>query len=426
MTTRSIQQATRDPFSTRTPPLWPHIALGAFLILWLDAGTATSALSATSPIVKFGAVALWTALAAARSAPFLTDFVKTNALLAVMAFVILLYSEKIEGSGQYLQGIAYLGVAFSLFCFYGRPQYERERNILLLVLVIDLAITGFRTLIALQANPLVSRYLATTPEIRFEIYGEENFDGLGGYAFAYALASILLLLLFFVTRSKRKALILIVLALGSLLLIDMAFATAILLTAVLGGAFLIRDLIPQTWVKALAFAVLLLGWASGLYTYMLRSAANLASLTPEVQVRLVELAQFLDGNPLPGSDLASRFALWDTSILTLLASGPLGLAGTVTADSAIGGHSQWLDLLAAYGLYSIILVMYFILAWRATTALLDSTALAAVRRAWLLLLLIGLVNTVLFSVIVLVWMFLVPSLAAWLSSRLDASKAGAS
>jgi len=390
---------------------------GAFIVLWLDVGAAAGIMEALPGVVKIAVLICWLGLAAARSLSFLGDLVVTSWPLLTMMLVVVLYTTEIAESGQYLQGMGYLFIATALFCFYSEDSFRRERNVVLLVMVGDLTVTGLRTLIALQTDPLLSRYLATTEDARTAVYGSQTFTGLGGYGHAYSLAALLVVLMYFAVRSARKVTILTAIAICAVLVLQMAFTTAIVLAAVLGGGFLIRDRVDKAGLRLILLALALIGWMSGLYAYILRAIVQSTGLTPDIDVRLKELADFLSDEMSSGSDLGSRLDLWAGSLQLFLSSGPFGLVGRSGGNQEAGGHSQWLDLLANYGIWLFLLFMFFTFAWSLIRRRVPRPAVAGVGRGWLFMLLLGFVNTLLFSTIVLTWMFLLPALALWFIER---------
>lgn len=417
MTTAMTSPQMTSVRHERTGVLWPHVLCGAFVILWLDVGVAADTMARITGIAKVGVLGCWLALAAVRSRTFFGDLVITGWPLATMMLIVSMYSTDIAVSEQYLQGLGYLLIAFALFCFYSSERFRRERNVLLFVMLADLAVTGMRTMVALQTEPLLSRYLATTEEIRTTVYGSLSFSGLGGYGYAYSLAATLVLLSYFLVRSARKVTILAVMVVGAVVLVEMAFTTSILLAVVVGGGFLVQDLTHKGGLRIILVGVILIGWSSGFYSAVLRTAAEVASLAPDVQVRLIGLAGFLKGESSAGSDLGSRLDLWSRSVGLFLSNGPFGLSGSGRTNQITGGHSQWLDFLASYGILTVFLVLFFALSWRLLRRRIPPETASSVGRGWFFLLLVGFINTLLFSTIVLTWMFLLPALAMWLGKH---------
>jgi hypothetical protein len=407
--------------AVKYPIYWPHLACAAFVVLWLDVGVADSLVSSLPSIVKVAVLGLWLLIAAARSLPLLGTLVVSAWPLGLMLLVSVVYAAEIAQSGQYTQGFAYLLIAFTLARFYSQPHLRRERLALMWVIITDFVITGLRTVVALQSDPQLSRYLATTQDNRTAVYGDRSFAGLGGYGFAYSLAAILVVLLYFLVRSRVKTPFVIVTAAGLLVLVELAFTTAIVLVLVLGGGFLVHDLVRRADLRIFLYSAALVGWASGLYSTTLAAVAHISWVNQDVGQRLIELSQFLSGESSTGSDLATRFDRWASSIEMFLSSGPFGLAGQGRPNQATGGHSQWLDMLASYGLWIGGLALFLVFAWRLLGSRMPPNGVAALRRSWVFFLVLGLVNTLLFSTIVLTWMFLLPSLAGWLAERTPSS-----
>jgi hypothetical protein len=397
---------------------WPHLACGAFLVLWLSVGVASSLVTSVPAIVKVAVLGTWVFLAACRSASFLSAMVTKAWPLVVMLLISLLYRTEVANSDQYTQGFCYLLIAFALLCFYSQPTFRWERHVLMGVVAGDLVITGVRTFAALQTDPLLSRYLATTEENRTAVYGSKSFAGLGGYGYAYALAAILLVLLYFFIRARHVRIpIALVVAAGLVILFELAFTTAIVLVVVLGAAFLVRDLVSRE-LRIFVYAAAALGWITGLYSAILESLAGQSWMNAAVSERLGELSDFLSGGMTSDSDLGTRFDRWSRSIDIFLTSGPLGLAGGGTTPfQAQGGHSAWLDMLASYGVYALLLALFLVFAWRLSRDRAATADVDPLRRAWIYFLVLGVVNTLLFSTIVMTWMFFIPSLISWLGEK---------
>jgi hypothetical protein len=394
---------------------WVHVACGAFIILWLDVGLAASTMNLLPSIVKIGVLGLWLGLAAVRSRPFVETFVVNAWPLPVMMGFTLLFAGEVAQSRQYTQGFGYLLIAFALLSFYAQDAHRREGLVLVNIMAADFAITGVRTLIAVRTDPELARYLATTEDKRVAVYGDQSFAGLGGYGLAYALAAVLLVVMFFLVRGHRhRAALGLVLIVGLVVLVELAFTTAIVLTIGLGVVFLVHDLVQQAALRVLIYAAALVGWVTGLYSAVLDTVADWAPVGDVVSQRLTELSRFLSGDSTTGSDLGTRLDHWSDSIEIFLNSGPLGLAGRTGLTGDTGGHSQWLDLVASYGLLAAFPLLFFLFAWKVSRRESNANGVSALKRVWLYFVVLGFINPLLFSTIVLTWMFFVPIVVTWL------------
>lgn len=394
----------------------PHVMLGAFLILWLTVGLGSSLASSTPGTVKMAALGAWFVMAAVRSRSFVWSLWSVAWPLMTLLLVALLYRVEVVGADQYVQGFGYLLIATSMWCFYSGSAFRKERHLLVLVMGLDLVVTGVRTLIALQTDPQVARYLATTEENRSAVYGEQSFAGLGGFGYAYLLPAVLIVLLYYLPRRHRyRALVATAASLALFVQFEMAFTTAIVLAVGLGFGFLLVDTVAKAESRLLWFALIFAGWLSGLYTWVLDVLVRQDWVSDDVQQRLAELADFLSGRLVDRSDLGTRLDLWGDSTSSFLDGGLLGSASG-NSGGTVGGHSQWLDLLAAYGVMALLLAIFFARAWGSVKRQpwLD---IKPVGRAWVYFLLVGVVNPLLFSTVVLGWMFFVPSLASQLGNR---------
>jgi O-antigen ligase len=73
--------------------------------------------------------------------------------------------------------------------------------------------------------------------------------------------------------------------------------------------------------------------------------------SPILEQRTAEVARFLNGDSLGGTDLQSRLDRYEDSWLAFAESPLLGVAASPSAARRyqLGGHTEWLDLLAAFG-----------------------------------------------------------------------------
>jgi len=404
------------PIATYQHFSWTHLALSAFIVLWLDVGVAGSLMETIPTSLKFAVVGGWLILATTRSRTFLQDAIGTAWPLLLFIIIVVLHSDEIAKANQYSQNLTYLLIAFLLYSFYSADWFRRERHVVLATVGLDFLITGVRTVIRLQNDPLLARYLATTAENRTAVYGSQSFAGLGGYGLAYALAAVAVVALAALVRSERKLLLLLIAGGCALAVIEMSFATAIVMMILLGGAYLIHDSVRRPDLRIVLGIILVIGFLAELPSRLLRAAASANLFSDAVATRLSELDSLLTGSSLSGSDLLTRFSFWSQSIETFLDSGPFGLAGTGRPHQEVGNHAEWLDLLAAYGVWSLLLLLFFAFARRRANRTVPSDARPALGRAWLFFALLGFVNTLLFSTIVLTWMFVVPALCTYLPS----------
>lgn len=397
--------------------VWPHVALGLFLVLWLNSGVSAVGLDVLPGSVKIALVGAWLAFSAARSSEFTSRLILTTWPLLLMLAIIVLLPTSLYGE-QTVQGLGYVAIATALWSFYGQMEYRDERMLVLGVALIDLGVTGVRTFAALRDDPLLSRYLATTEENRTQVYGDQSFAGLGGYSFTYALAALLLVILFSASCRRRGWLLALpLIGVGLALLLSLAFATAIVLFVVIAIIFVIHDLNRNQGLRLMVYGALVMGWFSGFYAWLAVRVAGSSLVAQEVAIRLVEVAAFLEGNAGMTHDLSSRIDYWNVSLNQIMTHGPFGVLGGSVGERGIGGHSAWLDLAAGYGIVAGLFFIFLALGLRRQIADLEPRDIAVLKRTWIYFVVLGSVNTLLFSTIVLAWMFLVPALIDGLNRR---------
>jgi hypothetical protein len=398
----------------RARSISPHVALAAFIILWFDVGVGTAIAERVPTLAKFAVTGLWLAIAIVRSPRFLGSFVVSAWPLVVLIGLVSVFDGRVAQAGQYIQGLSYLLIAFCLFCFYSKAAFRRERNALLLLMAADFVITGIRTVAAVQADPDIARYLATTQENRKAIYGAQSFEGLGGYGFAYVIGAVALMLLHVaVTNSKFRLPAGFAVVACVAIVFELGFTIAIILVLALGLVFCARDVFGRRF-ELPALALFVFGWAAGLYARALDTISQQAWVAEAVSVRLTELSDFLSGTSNPGTDLGTRVEHWSQSIGLIWEHGAFGIVGVpLEPMQTAGDHSSWLDLTANYGLGVGLMALFLVFAWRLARTRFPSSVML-MSRAWIYFVVLGFFNTLLFSTVVIAWMFFVPLAAAYL------------
>jgi hypothetical protein len=127
-----------------------------------------------------------------------------------------------------------------------------------------------------------------------------------------------------------------------------------------------------------------------------------------VSVRFDEIAYYLSGHDVSGTDLEARNNLYYQSIEAFAHNifGGTALSGSYMYRA--GGHSAWLDLLANFGLFSIPFFIFLYKAYKYCKNRIPINLRQFVNVYWLYFICLGFINTALFAPIYMMWFLFLP------------------
>lgn len=405
----------------------PHFFLVIPIVLWLNSGMAEGVLGSAPGVYKWGTAMVWVGLSLLSLTNAGQLLRHTWALAAFCVYVLLTLGRSDPAGSAYVQNLAYLVVASCIYSFYSAPGNHLQRRLIGTVALIDMAIVGIRTWLALNTNPDISRYLATGGAYEDITAVTSGLWGVGGYAYAYALPPVLLI---FLHRGLKRAAYwrssLIIVAIGSALLVKMAFTIAVIMWIVAAATLIAAELFGRRHrgailILAMSSIVFLFLFGPGLLTSVARSGI----LPGVVSVRLEEVSSLLAGEHTSNTDLGSRFQQYGDSWRELSNSWLVGSAGAGRGMGESGAHSTWLDTLATFGVWGLLLALFLVQAYRRQRDLATPTSLLTLRVSWIYFTVLGIVNTLLFAHIILIWMVIVPFLLQAEGTMEGESKLGA-
>jgi hypothetical protein len=310
----------------------------------------------------------------------------------------------------YRYGFAYLILVFALFAYYSRHRYRPILVVLATYLAVDVVVVGVNTYLALNDDPMVSRYLATSADTRQTYLGDGAFYAIGGYGYAYSLGAIAVFLGYLVfTRAERRWVHAVLLVGCLVLLVKASFAIAIILTLVLLLAMpASRAARKVGWRWATVATVVAAALLLTLGPTILERVARWTILPSMISVRVAEIGQALRGEDLGGTDLHLRLSLYEQSLTAFLHNIPLGTTGNPGSRFIAGNHATWIDLLAVFGLLALLVAYFLVRAFLLTVNSLGDGSRPLVAYVWAYFLLLGAVNTILFSNLLLTWFLFLP------------------
>lgn len=400
--------------SRLTPMGLVHASLGVFLVLWLLNGVGHTIAASYPASIKLGALAAWFALAAVRHSTYVKSATPIIMPTLLLLGLTTLLGSNLDDSGQNLQGLIYLVISLGLGCFYAAQRFWAEATILLAVAGVDFAVTGYRTLVALVQEPVLARYLAITEKQRVAEFPNVDFSGLGGYPFAYSLAAIFIVAASYDWRPERRIWRWIICIPAGVVVVQMGFTTAILLSVAIPVGFRIIHVL-NPGAKALVGAAIVLGWGMGFFSWIFESLARMMWLQEAVRIRMGEMADATSpaGSLEEGADLGIRIELWTKSIDATLQGGLFGLLGSTGPHAEIGEHSHWLDSAATFGIFAALPLISFFAFYRFLNREADLPQQRMHRELFSYMIILGTINTLFFSMILITWAVLAPILIRW-------------
>lgn len=399
-------------------------SVALLLVAWLNSGLASPLVSVVPGAVRWGLFGVWLGIAGFRDRDFRRSLISTAwPVVALITYSLIAPLWGAEGLERYHYGFSYLLVVFSLWVYYSRTSFRPVRIVLIAFLVLDTAVVGVTTWFALNTNSGISRILATADGTRELLLGDSPYYFVGSYTYAYVLGVIAVLLAVVLLRVRGMrwwvgALLVVI----WVLLVKMSFAIAVLIALVITSTvFVVRSARVRGWGVTALFSVLATGALCGVAVALANGPAELSRFSPALRARLSELAQILAGGSVEGSSAEGRLSLYRESLVTFFHHPLLGVSANPGSAHASGAHSEWLDMLAVFGLFALLFAVFLVKAYRLTRARLGSTARPILVASWTYFLILGLVNPLLFAHILVAWFLAVP-IAAGLLAELFATR----
>lgn len=387
------------------------MALAFIVIAWLNYSTFTYVMPYVPNYIRWGLFLVWFGLALTSNKKFAkTFFVRCWPLLFFYFYVVFISSFVEKDLKLYIKSISYLIMVYSIFLYYFSERYKKFQKFLCTFLFLDIIVVAINTYLQLQVNPVLARYLSTGVETRERLLGAAAFYGVGSYGYFYSLVSIILLLGFLLLNyRKKKFLSLLLIFAFTGLLIQASFTIAILFTfSFLTLLVVIRYTNKYIFIVITMLGIIILLIFPGIFPSIFGQLANIEGIPYEVSVRFDELALFLSGNDISGTDVNARLSLYLQSMNTFINNILTGTTLTNTNMYSAGGHSAWLDLLANFGLFSIPFFVFLFKAYEYCKSKIPKKFKTFYKVYWLYYICLGFVNTLLFSNIYTVWFLFLP------------------
>ena len=271
-----------------------HLLLAIFVLLWLNVGTYSYISDYIPTYIKIAMYGLWLGLAIIAKKTYANELLKLT--LPLLFFMIIVkVSEKFTNNinlEAYLTNFIYVWIIASISIYYIKEKRENIKTISI-ILIMDIIYVGINTFINLISNPLISRFLSASSDVKYNLLGDVNtFKAIGSYAYCYSLVMIFLTVLDFTIKYKKNRMLhTIELILIALFLIKAQFTIAILLTVVFSIKIVIDNVKKERVVKYLLMLALCIGIIA--VPSVIKSITKIQTLPPEIKIRLIEISNVL-------------------------------------------------------------------------------------------------------------------------------------
>ena len=248
----------------------------------------------------------------------------------------------------------FIGIFINHYYLFYKKDFLTLRRFALLS-IFFYTIGSFQTFLGLISFPMASRHLARYTPMN-ELY--ESL-GIGGYGFIFSSVFIVLGLQYLVLKklpSRRislKAFVSFSLFTITITILKASYATAIIIL-ILGSfiIFLFRKRNPF-FILIICLIILIPAFAQGIIGKSLKLSGDLLHENITLQQKAYELSNFFSQTgEIP--QIESRFDKYLSSISTFLVNPIFGVNGPLGKPGPIGEHSGWFDVLAYFGLFTVI------------------------------------------------------------------------
>lgn len=336
-----------------------NLGLSMFIVAWVSSIQLKSSYFISGYII-FAMFIIWSVLAFILNSGYLKSLFK-NHIISIALFVLLVSISSILGTKSLNSSAINYIILLMMFCiyvYYDNYGSNTEKRVLLLTALAALFFSAVVTVYYLIINPAISRQVSTG-------WYEGNLHNIvGGLFFIYSLIPVIIAGLTVLKHrlDYKTGYLLLLILLFILTVLSSNFATATILLIVIIPFIYFRPNIKKFILVAAILCVSLLTLVI-VYTLFPNIVENFLStfLYPQLAERIINIFQIFTGDLPSSSSLYERMLLINKSTDTIISSPLFGVFGKSqeVVSKAIGGHMQWLDDFASYGLIGIIPFWYF-------------------------------------------------------------------
>lgn len=303
-----------------------------------------------------------------------------------------------------MQANAFVTPFFIMLCismgwFYECINNEKVDRILIRTMVICFIITALTTIYNLSINMNVSRLLTSSSTSAAErLYLESR--NIGSFDFIYGILILLPMLIVIIKSikmTKKKLLLNLMIALLIIVCVGLSNFTIAYLFL---GISLLLFFVPakkNLKVRAMIIAVISVISLPIIINVLIYILSVVVDYIPSIMTRnkINGIINLLSGN-IRIADLSQRVALVINSISSFISSPFIGIGAYYNSNDIVGGHSQFIDDFARYGLFGATPLLIFFRKFRKHA--MKNISTISLKNAyvfsWLYFIMLGLLNPV--------------------------------
>lgn len=274
----------------------------------------------------------------------------------------------VKGVGAYIQII----IPIFMYEFYSIYLTKKGQKILILIILGIYIYFAIKTILYLNINPMAAREMVSIGISDSVMIG-------GGFSLAYGFSILIPILVYllinyskfalkiYLSKLNARIILILIIALFLVVIFKSMFAISFLI-ALFGSVYVLFQMNKAKKAKKfmLVIATVLIGFVI-ITVFQLSSFLNsyLGSINTVISRKLMIVLNLFDYSNIEDTgSMGVRFELFMQSINIWLKNFFFGIASennfskTRMVTAGLGNHSEWLDLLAQYGLFSIFLMIY--------------------------------------------------------------------
>lgn len=397
-----------------------HLLLSILVLLWLNKGIFNYTSNYIPSIMRYMIFAIWFMLTLNQK-QYIRRLISN--LWPILLFYILAIFINCFSHNSYidslLKNINFILIIYSIFLYYFEEKYLQYQKIILSILVFDICYIALNTIKNLKENPSLSRFLSTGAKTQVTLLGNKTFYAIGNYSYFYSLVILIMLIFFILVHiNKNRIFNLILFILLTHTLIQGQFTIAIIfLTIFLLWIICMKIINKKNRILVFILLIILMIITLNFLPEIFNKILSLKILPDTVSIRIKELEMMLLGYNMNDTDLNSRLSLYTKSLNSFCSNIFVGSFGS----DNIGGHSTWLDLLGLFGILSTPIFVFFIKAYRYIKNRVGEQFIKFVDLYWIYYILLGVVNTTLFSNIFIMLFIVVPFTILYIENKINKS-----
>lgn len=288
-------------------------------------------------------------------------------IICIIIYIINMFIRKEAGNP-----IAYakIGIIFwipvimsNLYIHY---YYNSKKKALIYIILLYFILTTIPTMIEVFANPGAIRELSYGGVDTIEDYSKVQ-RNVGTFSYVYGLAIIIPFLIHILIEAKNKKIYLLLTLISIMTLIKASFTIAIIISVISMLIYYLtskKNITHKIMIVSISILFVVISF-SFLPNFLIKLSNNIDN--KYFKQRIIEVADFIGGNEINGGDLTSRLELYQKSFNTFLKHPIVGVGGYYYIEfnnPGIGYHSQLIDDMARYGIFSLFFVIIFFYYYR--------------------------------------------------------------